>query len=282
MGSAQFDKDEVLAVISQAGSVCSQVMTVYLVGGGAMAMRGDKDATKDVDLILEDEGQARALRSSLEGLGFEVNVRPPLECRALTDASILTSPRGMRVDLFVRKVCNKLSLSSGMKARSQPLAQLGPISLRICSREDLFLLKSVTERSRDLDDMVVLYRKGIDGKVLIDECREQGSHDALGQGRIWEAFLLEKVEEMEERYGTSVPWKKELKRVARSKLGRSLILENLQRGSFTASDLGRLMESPSREVWAHVSNLEADDLIWVDRSKRPYVIHMRGGRQSGR
>jgi hypothetical protein len=49
---AQFDKDEVMAVLQKVGKTCTRKIVAYMVGGGAMAIRGEKVATKDVDLIL--------------------------------------------------------------------------------------------------------------------------------------------------------------------------------------------------------------------------------------
>ena len=160
-----------MAVLHKVGKTCSRKIVAYMVGGGAMAIRGEKVATKDVDLILESDEDVRDLRMAFTAEGFEVKVRHPEECRQLVDAVVLTATEGMRVDIFVRRVCNKLLFSEGMKRRSEIYGEMGCISLHICSREDIFLLKSVTERNRDLDDMVVLYRKGIDKAILIDECQ---------------------------------------------------------------------------------------------------------------
>lgn len=93
MHGAQFDKDAVLSVIRDAGTLCSSKIDAYMVGGGAMAIRGEKVATKDVDLILETEDDARELRDAFVKLDFEVNVRHPEECRELVDAEIMTTSR---------------------------------------------------------------------------------------------------------------------------------------------------------------------------------------------
>ena len=114
----------------------------------------------------------------------------------MVDASIFSGDEGMRVDVFVGTICDKLVLSQGMKSRAEFIGDYGKMSLHLCSREDIFLLKSVTERDKDLDDLVLLYRRGIDEGIILEECRAQGKLDDLLGGRIWEAFLLIKIKEM--------------------------------------------------------------------------------------
>lgn len=247
-----------------------------------MAFRGEKDATKDIDLILETPENAEELGCALQGLGFEINIQPPMECKSLVDAKILTVSRGMRVDIFVRTVCGKLVFSEGMRSRSEFYGDLGNLSLSICSREDIFLLKSVTERNRDLDDMVVLYRKGINKSTLLTECQFQSTHDDLIGGRIWEVFLLLKIEEMEARYGISVPWKRELKRVADLKLGSKFALERIKGKIDTIPQLAKNLDLTSSEVRGIIAHLEKEGLAFVDRGVRPNKISLNNPRTASR
>jgi len=237
-----------------------------------MAFRGEKDATKDVDLILEAPEHADELGGALQALGFEINIQPPMECRSLSDAKIPTVSRGMRVDIFVKKVCGKLVFSEGMKSRSERYGDVGNLSLSICSREDIFLLKSVTERSRDLDDMVVLYRKGIDKVTLLGECQLQGKYDAILGGRIWETFLLQKIEEMEDAYSISVPWKGELRRIARQKLETRLVIDCIVRNVNTVQSLAKELNMAEPAIRLIVRRLENGGLVFVDREMRPNTI----------
>ena len=278
METAQFKKDEVLSVLVEAGKICSIKIPAYLVGGGAMAIREEKDATKDLDIILESEEYAEELGNELKELGFEVNIRPPVECKSLVDAKILTAQRGMRVDIFVRTVCDKLVFSQGMKSRSEFYSDLGQISLSICSREDIFLLKSVTERNRDLDDMIVLYRKGINKETILTECRFQSQHDDLIKGRIWEAFLLTKIEEMEEKYGISVPWKRELKRIVEVKLSSKLVLEQIKNGLDTVPKISEELGLKSVQVKICLTHLETAGTILINNKVRPNKIALKDSR----
>ncbi|MCX6652443.1 MAG: hypothetical protein NT137_03705 [Methanomassiliicoccales archaeon] len=274
METTQFNKEEVLSVLVEAGKICSKNISVYLVGGGAMAIRGEKDATKDVDLILESEEHAEELNKALTRLGFEVSIRPPVECKSLVDARILTISRGMRIDIFVGTICDKLIFSQGMKKRSEFYSDLSQISLSLCSREDIFLLKSVTERNRDLDDMIVLYRKGIDKETLLTECRFQSQHDDLIGGRIWEVFLLIKIEEMEKKYGISIPWKRELSKIAEVKLGSKLVLEQIKGGLNTVPKISNGLKMKPAQVRQYLSNLEKAGIIVIDKTVKPNKVNL--------
>ncbi len=109
-----------------------------------MALRGDKQSTKDVDLVVRNDAEAAALILALTESGFSVSSSRPQECVALTDATVLLESEGMRVDLFVSSICGALVFSDGMARRAEKLASFDAVTLYLASREDIFLLKSVT------------------------------------------------------------------------------------------------------------------------------------------
>jgi len=272
MEQPQIGRDEVLSILRRVGGSCTMRIPVYLVGGGAMALRGEKDATKDIDLILESQDEAEELKRAFETLGFEVNSRHPAECRAMVDASILSRPTGVRADIFVGKVCDKLRFSEGMKGRAEFVAELGMIVLHICSREDIFLLKSVTERTRDLDDMVTLFRSGLSRDAILDECERQNARTDLRESHVWEAFLLVKIEEMENRYGVRVPWKRTLKAKAETKMGAQRLLAHIDKGTRSMRELSRDMNESSEFVRRCLRYLEEAGEITIDRGATPHRI----------
>lgn len=46
------DRAQVLEMFRKAGEKCSVKLSVYMIGGGAMAIRNEKRTTKDVDVLL--------------------------------------------------------------------------------------------------------------------------------------------------------------------------------------------------------------------------------------
>jgi hypothetical protein len=265
----RFGWERIISVLADVGRLCSVQIPLYVFGGGAMAFRKEKEATKDVDVLVETTGHLEELKKVFAALGFKTGPHLPLECKALTDAAVLVDSAGMRIDIFFETICNKLSFSNGMESRSELYGDLNNLRLYVCSREDIFLLKSVTERSRDLEDMLTLYRKGLRKETLFEECQWQDETDK--EGRIWESFLVLKVEEMEEKYSIVVPWKEELRRIAEMKIGAALVMERLKNGVNTIPRLAENLCLTRMEVRSYVRYLEEDGRITANKIKKPFV-----------
>jgi len=272
MEASQIGREEVLSVLRNAGEICSRPISVYLIGGGAMALRSEKDATKDLDLVLESQDDADELKKAFERIGFRVDARRPDECRALVDAAILSKPAGLRADIFVGKVCDRLRFSEGMKSRAVLVDELGKVTLFMCSREDIFLLKSVTERTRDLDDMMSLFRGGLSRDTILAECDLQSALAGFRESQVWEAFLLVKIEEMENRYEISIPWKRALKSRAEIKMGAHQLLKRIDRGTLSVTRLSEETREPREFTRRCLHYLEEIGEIRIDRKSRPYQV----------
>ena len=272
METSQIGREEVLSILRKVGDICSKRIAVYLIGGGAMALRGEKNATKDLDLVLESQYDADELKKAFEKIGFRVDARRPEECSALVDAAILSKPAGLRADIFVGKVCDRLRFSEGMKSRAVLVDELGKVTLFMCSREDIFLLKSVTERTRDLDDMMSLFRRGLSRDTILGECDLQSALAGFRESHIWEAFLFVKIEEMESRYGISIPWKRALKSRAEIKMGAHQLLKRIDRGMLSVTKLSAETREPPEFTRRCLRYLEEIGEIRIDRKSRPYRI----------
>ena len=107
---------------------------------------------------------------------------------------------------FTIRIANRLELSPGMIERSEAYFERGRFKAYVLSKEDVFLLKSVTDRDRDLEDMALLARTGINYEAVLRECKIQTGTT----GRPWEPTLLEKIENLEARYNIRVPLKNRL------------------------------------------------------------------------
>lgn len=192
MAAVELGSSEIAELFETAGRLCPIKIPAYLIGGGAMIFRREKLSTKDVDIVLLTEGHARELEAVFNKMGMKVNSRLRDELQINVDA--LQRPW---VDLFVGRVCGGLHLTESMKQRSEHIADYGNISLFMLSREDIFLLKSVTDRLRDLYEMRTLFLEGLDEKVLFAECDIQDRLEPDDQPRVWEAYLLVRMDELE-------------------------------------------------------------------------------------
>lgn len=148
-------------------------MTVYLMGGGAMTFRRLKNSTYDLDLLVTTRQDFELLRSLLLELDYEVVENPIEEYKGLGAAVLLDKDGACRFDIFDRKVIRKLSLTDGMRERSQEVFAGSKLYVQALSNEDIFLFKGVSGRSRDVNDMVQLVETGLAFDVIIEEFKNQ-------------------------------------------------------------------------------------------------------------
>ncbi|NYT12720.1 MAG: hypothetical protein GKC03_09295 [Methanomassiliicoccales archaeon] len=268
----QLGREELIGALSRIGESLPRKVKVFMIGGGAMALRGEKVATKDVDIILTTDNDMELICESIRNMGFHHANRIPEGCEALVDAEIFEGDdRGVRFDLFLRRVCNGLELSEGMISRSDCYQTFGNLVLMLCSREDIFLLKSVTERNRDLEDMLILFRKGLDESLILQECAEQNNL-INDQERIWESFLLVKLDEMEEEFEIRIPWKRRVRLVAEKLMIRALILDKVREGIGNIPEISKDIGIEDRTIRKISYELEKDGLIDIDRSSIRFHI----------
>ena len=62
----------------------------------------------------------------------------------------------------------------------------------------------MTERDRDLEDMVIFAKSGLKYDIILDECIDQSNRDQRGNN--WEASLEAKCKELNQKYGIRVPF----------------------------------------------------------------------------
>ena len=196
-----------------------EATAVIMIGGGAMALRNEKSATKDVDLVIPDTEHHKRFISAIERCGFIQPGYLELPYRMM-DAPIYIHPDGYRLDIFRDRICKKFLVHQAMIKRSEERIRLKHLTVLLMSREDIFLAKSFTERSGDLDDMYVLYTKGLDEEVILAEVGFQSRHSKAGH--IWESFLKVKLDELEERYDITVPFKRRVERMAIAKMEKNI------------------------------------------------------------
>jgi hypothetical protein len=116
-----------------------------LVGGQANAIWGEPRATLDIDVTLwaEDRPDAVAALSKR----FRVLVDDPAGFVRDTRVLPLESAGGVRIDV----IFGLLPFEEEAIRRACPV-RVGARDVRVCTPEDLILMKIISERPRDLDD----------------------------------------------------------------------------------------------------------------------------------
>lgn len=180
----------------------SEPLTVYLIGGGAMALRDLKIATKDIDLVISDSDAYGQLWTVLMNMGYsEVQSLDP-DYQELGATSCVENDDGCRLDIFNQQVANKLVLTDEMRERTKTFLEADQLTVRLVSNEDIFLFKLIAGRDDDIEDMNVLVQSGLDYDIVEDELVLQ--IDRLGDDQ-FATFANEALIELEERYGVTTP-----------------------------------------------------------------------------
>ncbi len=216
-------------------SALASPLNVYVAGGFVMAHYGLKPGTKDIDVILEDKSRFRILMKALLDVQYRelaVNMLPSAYLN-LSASAVLENSDGFRWDVFEKVVAGKLALTETMKPRATPSYRKNKLTLFLLSKEDIFLMKSVTDRDRDLEDMYLLARSGLDYDAIFEECIVQSELT----DSVWESGLYDRCKELDERYGLKVPFMRKLRRVAEEKLMMRVLTRLIGEGHHSESAL---------------------------------------------
>src|SRR5208337_151456 len=171
-----FDKNYLKQEFDKLNSKTKLPLTLFLIGGGAMAFYGLKDATKDIDIILTSIENLKNLKTTLETIGYK-EPEPVLITRAynhMQTNAILENQDGFRWDLFINKVCNALTLSATMKNQ---LYKGDRLTILITSKEILKEFSEVADDPRirkyvDQQD-IIAFLKIIDTAAKIIKVKSQ-------------------------------------------------------------------------------------------------------------
>jgi hypothetical protein len=248
----------------------TQPVTLYLIGGGAMAFYGLKDATKDIDIILTSAEQLKELLTALSSVGYKKPAQALITksyCKMQTNA-IMENKEGFRWDLFINRVCNALMLSEEIKQRAKQLYKGSNLTVLITSKEDIFLFKGITEREADLDDMRILSESGLNWKLISKECQMQSAM----AGVPWEMALSQNLQDLNQRHQIDSPIAKEIRRVAEKKLeilSRETLLKEIANGNSTVKGITEKIRQPPSFVRAQLKRLEKEKLIRADKNHKP-------------
>jgi predicted transcriptional regulator len=247
-----------LTGLDDLGDALAQEVDVYLLGGANLILRGLKDTTKDIDVVVEDKGSFRVLVEALREQGYEERQDLAAAYEDLNPSIILEQQGFPRWDIFVEVVADALHLTPAMRERSDETRTFGNLTVHLLSLTDIFVFKAVTEREGDLEDAALIARQGaVDWEQVLEEVETQ---EGVTE-RYFSFAVLNTLDLLVERYGIAVPIRD---RLASYCLENALVL-TLDEPK-TIEDLRDEVDFPDHQIYNKLRKLEEEDAIEVDRS----------------
>lgn len=191
--------DAIQGMFEEIASKLVDPINVYVIGGAALMHYGSKEATKDIDLVLSTKNEYELIRQVLKDLGFSSKTAP-MTHQNFTLADWLTRD-DFRIDLFNETICGKLKLTGRIVQRAKKLETINNLHVYVCSKEDIFVFKSITEREGDKDDCMALIKQGINWEIIFEELNQQIKETGYD---IWITIVNERLEELSES-GLTIP-----------------------------------------------------------------------------
>ncbi len=176
--------------------------TAYMFGGGTMAIRLLKTQTKDLDLVVRGSAASERLIEAFEKIGYARRRRLAKPYRAMHASAVLDNLQGFRIDLFTDVICRCLEFSAAMQKRSERFdLGTGRLEVRLAAPEDVFVLKAVTDRPRDVQDMARVARQGIDWDAIQEEMIRQRRTG----GKFFMPIFIQSLEELDQDHKIRIP-----------------------------------------------------------------------------
>ncbi len=192
------------------GNLLERKMVIYSIGGTAMMLRGIKNATKGIDLVFDEEKDRSEFILALKKIKAKES-DAKLVYNRKESTPIMFTLEDTRFDLFTNKIITS-TFSAKMKERARQSDEFGHLLIKSADPHDIIIMKSVTSRDKDLDDIVSINNKiKLNWDEIINEAHEQvrlGNESAvLSLGEKLEklnnqkrmvvpAFVLDKLWEM--------------------------------------------------------------------------------------
>jgi hypothetical protein len=244
--------------LQRLGETLDTKVDAYLLGGGNLILRGRKDSTKDLDIVVDDNEALRLLGEALRELGYEERTNLEAAYEELEPAVVFEHEGSPRYDIFVTVVAGSLQLTEQMKRRVDRTLDYDNLSLHLLSPTDIFLFKSITEREGDLEDATLLARQAtIDWSQLLEEIKRQ---DEL-TGQYFSFAVLDTLDILQQRESIDPPIHRQLV---------SYCLENALTISLqepkTIRDLREELDFPDHQIYNTLRALEEEGVIEVDRT----------------
>jgi len=188
-------------------SKATNKISAYMIGGGALMQFGLKGLTKDIDLVVKSKKEYDALYKILKSLMYKETALTNGISRLSVSAAL--QKEDARIDMFLDKICGKMSFSSAMVSRSKIFFEGKNFSVYTASIEDIFVFKTITDREGDKADCEAIIRQGPNWNTILAEIREQAKKGE----QVWLTYINERLLEFESK-GYAIPILKQIEKDA--------------------------------------------------------------------
>lgn len=172
------DQEALFKLISE---YLEKSITCIAIGGTAMMFSGYKTTTKDIDIIFKSNQDRIIFIKAIEKLGYKQKSTIGIYPENKHSKKPLMYSRGdERFDLFVKDVFGfNIEFNSDIITQRHDFISDNELIIYILPKEYLILLKSLTNRPRDFEDIVTIIQKTpeIDWIKLIDLAIAQKSNN---------------------------------------------------------------------------------------------------------
>ncbi|MFH1589720.1 MAG: nucleotidyltransferase [archaeon] len=174
------DQEELFELVSK---YLEADIECYALGGTAMMFYGYKNTTKDIDLLFQTTKEINTFIKAIKQLGYkERSIKGiyPEKRLKLKSKPIMFTRGDERFDLFLNNIFG-FNINENIKERCysrQDFIGTKELIIKILSKEDIILLKAITGREKDFEDIqtIIEQDKDINWDVIIDEAIIQRKH----------------------------------------------------------------------------------------------------------
>lgn len=149
------------------------------IGGTAMMFSQYKTTTKDIDLVFQNEKERKIFIKAIEKLGYKQKALENVydEKRKQHQGRPLMYTRGdERFDLFVKNIFGyEIKFNQENITQRNDFIGKKELTILILPKEELILLKAITGREKDYEDIetILEIEKNVDWKIIVENAIKQ-------------------------------------------------------------------------------------------------------------
>ena len=155
------------------GNTLKKRIYTYAIGGTAMMLKSIKDATLDIDLVFDKKEEREDIIIALKEIGAK-DFDTAIVYGEKENIPVMLAIKRGHIDLFMNKIITSI-FSEKMKERAEQIHEFGKnLIIKVADPHDVIIMKSVTSRAKDIEDIVRIAKKiNVDWNIIIQEAKNQ-------------------------------------------------------------------------------------------------------------